>query len=557
MSIPIEHFIFQSEQVLDNDTKIPVEYVYEKQKYIMNGKPIWVNDQTTDIPIDKIDITYDKKTMKYILQGTTNNSHYNGWNNRTSYGYHSFQMNNLDIIGQRQPYKRINYMRQYLDFTDKTLIDFGCNTGGMIFHLPELKQAYGMDFDGKCIDVCNKISHLLKYKTVHNFECQDLNYFDFSLFLTKRGIEHIDVIFLLSLGSWITNWRLLYEKSFQYAKYIVLETNNDEEGKPQLELFRSFNANINMISDASIDDITKNVGRKTYLISKRLKIYIPPTNFHFKNAFFISKLVEKYYTKVNEIENANIVYSPSTYIDIHKYPKQKFVFGPHFSVFPNDIVRKFQNIHQNGLYIQPSQPSVDTWQNEFGFQNLPMKAIPFGVDTARFSVEDNLEKQRTNVMLYYKQRDPNEYKMIVDFLNGKGIQYKLFSYDRKYAEEDFLSYAKTCKYAIILGRHESQGFALHELMSCNVPLFVWGVTLRKQEYPYNPSYMKVKSNVSTVPYWSTQCGEIFYEFQEIEPTFSRFLENLPKYKPRQFILDNTSIEACYKKWNDLFVSMTV
>jgi hypothetical protein len=284
-----------------------------------------------------------------------------------------------------------------------------------------------------------------------------------------------------------------------------------------------------------------------------MKIFIYTSEFHFKNLFFIEYFVNKYHERVYTIEDADIIYSAFQYIDIHNYPDKKFIFGPQFSVFPNNVVNQFNNINNNAIYIQPSQPSVDTWQNEFKFTKLPMKAIPFGVDTDRFKPSDNVEKN--NVIVYYKQRDPNEYKLLLDFLNKKNINYRIFDYIKRYDENKFLSYLKTCKYGVILGRHESQGFAIQEMMSCDVPLLIWGVTLRKQEYPYIKEYQQIKSNVSTVPYWSNKCGEIFYKSCDIEKTYNIFVEKLDYYKPREFILENVSFEVCCNKWNKLLLSL--
>ena len=280
-----------------------------------------------------------------------------------------------------------------------------------------------------------------------------------------------------------------------------------------------------------------------------MKVFLYNNNFHIKNKFFIQYFFKKYHTCVDNINDADIIYSPDKYIDIHLYPKKKFIFGPHFSVFQNEIVNKFYNIHNNAVYIQPSQPSIDTWQKEFNFKALPMKSMPFGVDTENFT---GINKDtRNNIVVYYKSRDPSEFNLLINFLNFKNIKYRVFSYEQKYKEEDFLSYIKTCKYGIVLGRHESQGFAIQEMLSCDVPLLVWGVTLRKQEYPYINEYINVKSNVSTVPYWSDECGELFYQYNELENSYNTFIEKMNTYNPRKFILENVSLEVCCQKWNNL------
>lgn len=205
--------------------------------------------------------------LKEKLKNTVSQIHYNGWSNRTKYGYHSFNIDNIQINGQRKPWIRLDNIKKYYNFENKTLIDFGCNTGGMIFHLPELKKAIGIDFDKECIESCNYMASILKNKTEYKFIQQDLNNFDFSIFLKNNSIEKVDIIFLLSLGSWIKKWSILYKECLKYCDNIILETNNDIEGKQQLEFFKNLNCNIILISSNSYDDTTNNFGRKTYLVT--------------------------------------------------------------------------------------------------------------------------------------------------------------------------------------------------------------------------------------------------------------------------------------------------
>lgn len=220
-----------------------------------------------------MDQKYSDETLKEIkskLTNTTKQMHYNGWNNRTTYGYHSFNIDNINLEGQRRPWMRLDKMKDHFDFKDKTLIDFGCNTGGMIFHLPELNRAFGFDFNKECIDSCNYMCSILDHKTECLFKQEDLNKFDLQMFLNNININKVDVIFLLSLGSWIKNWKELYTQCLVYSDVIILETNNDIEGKPQLDLFNSLNCSITLISNTSDDDITGNYGRKTYIVRKHI-----------------------------------------------------------------------------------------------------------------------------------------------------------------------------------------------------------------------------------------------------------------------------------------------
>ena len=69
----------------------------------------------------------------------------------------------------------------------------------------------------------------------------------------------------------------------------------------------------------------------------------------------------------------------------------------------------------------------------------------------------------------------------------------------------------------------------------------------KQEY--KSSYPNIYA--TTIPYWDERCGEFFYNFNELENTFNRFVSKIETYKPREYILENLSIKKCEEKLNDL------
>lgn len=215
-----------------------------------------------------LSITYPKSIVDKIgaaLKNTTQTVHYNGWSNsRLIYGYHSFNIYNICFTGQRNPNERLDIMRKHYNFEDKYVLDLGCNTGGMLFHLTEIKKGFGADFDQKCIDACNLIKDNMLIYDHLCFEKYDLNTDDISPIFKD---EKPDIVFLLSLGSWIKNWPALYSLVLKNTKTIILETNNSHEGKAQLELFEKANCKVELISSSSNDDITKNYGRQTYIIT--------------------------------------------------------------------------------------------------------------------------------------------------------------------------------------------------------------------------------------------------------------------------------------------------
>ena len=70
---------------------------------------------------------------------------------------------------------------------------------------------------------------------------------------------------------------------------------------------------------------------------------------------------------------------------------------------------------------------------------------------------------------------------------------------------------------------------------------------------FRSSYNEVPC--TTVPYWDERCGEYFYDIQELEEIYNTFISKLNTYKPRQFILENLSVEKCSEKLVNLINNM--
>ena len=145
--------------------------------------------------------------------------------------------------------------------------------------------------------------------------------------------------------------------------------------------------------------------------------------------FHIIQNIDNLY-KLNLTE-FDAVYSPSQPINVSKFPNIKFIFGPHFSVLP-----KISDIliikGKNSIYIQPCDWSVNIWREMIGFSNIKINikilSLPFGVDTNKYNqISTN---RRDRVFLYFKNRNPIELNLILDFLKYKNISVKIFDYSK-------------------------------------------------------------------------------------------------------------------------------
>ena len=260
-------------------------------------------------------------------------------------------------------------------------------------------------------------------------------------------------------------------------------------------------------------------------------------SFHHKNMTGLKLLLnninyEYKFGNINEINDFDIVYSPNNPIDTSIYPSKKFIFGPHFSVFPNNKLLSINNINKNVIYIQPSVWVCELWKN-YGAENIiPIKDFPFPVEIEKFCT--NQRSQKNEVFIYFKRRNLQELDYVKHFLNNRNITYKIFDYVKNYSEEDYLKCLQNAKYGIIIDAHESQGFAIEEALACNVPLLVWNVSFMSQEHGSN--YPNIPC--SSIAYWDERCGIYFYKVEEFEPSYNEFIAKLESYCPREYIMEH-------------------
>jgi hypothetical protein len=276
-------------------------------------------------------------------------------------------------------------------------------------------------------------------------------------------------------------------------------------------------------------------------------LFFKGAGIHHKNEYALSlyKNIQFYsISHISDLDQLDLsqydcVYSPSNTINASKYPGIKFIFGPHFSVFPEEHQMAVINA-PNAVYIQPSEWAAQVWRDSPYCRGITIKSVPFAVDIHRFC-EVRPANERNQVFVYYKSRNPVEIQFVLNILQKHGIVGKLFQYG-KYKETEYLSYLQQSKYGIWVGIHESQGFAVEEALSTNVPLLVWDVKSMNQEYGIN--YDDIPATV--LPYWDDRCGEVFFEGHEFESKLRVFLSKLDTYRPRDYIVEHLSPEVCEK-----------
>ena len=168
-------------------------------------------------------------------------------------GYHSFNIDGVELKGQRNPVERFKNIPY--DFKDKTILDIGCNQGGMINAIADkITFGVGIDYDSRMINAANRMKiHNGNNHTnffVFDLENEDLNYINDFLPSNK-----VDVVFLLSVCMWINNWKDVIKLTKEISSHLLFESN----GKPhqqaeQLDYIKKIYTQVDLINEKSDDD---------------------------------------------------------------------------------------------------------------------------------------------------------------------------------------------------------------------------------------------------------------------------------------------------------------
>lgn len=213
------------------------------------------------------------------------------------------------------------------------------------------------------------------------------------------------------------------------------------------------------------------------------------------------------------------------------------IFGPHISLELLHNLPEGKNIYFNTL----SNWLKDLATEVFGDKNFIN--LPFPVDVDIFKPSDKVGKP----VLYFKRRDN---KILDDFLKDHQLtDFHFYDYEKRYSENIFMKSISEAPYAIWIGCHESQGFAMQETLSSNTPVFVIDSKDLREE---TGGYWDNRLNGHNLPctsasYFDRRCGIISDKYKwrnDIE----WFKNNLNTYSPRDFITETLSPEACIKKW---------
>src|SRR6185437_5918112 len=181
-------------------------------------------------------------------------------------------------------------------------------------------------------------------------------------------------------------------------------------------------------------------------------------------------------------------------------------------------------------------------------------AWPVGIDTDHWQPYGG--DKRFDFLIYDKirwehlQQETELINPVITALDEQGLSYQFIRYGN-YSHQELTDKLKTSKAVIFLCEHETQGLAYQQILATNTPILAWdrgGYWQDRAYYPGNVQY----EPVSSVPYWDQRCGLRFTDAADFEGKLRIFLTGLDDFKPREYILENLTLEICAEKYLQIY-----
>jgi hypothetical protein len=266
----------------------------------------------------------------------------------------------------------------------------------------------------------------------------------------------------------------------------------------------------------------------------------------------------------NSIERAHIsnydilILNDKFYHPSQFSPSIKIIYGPQLWVIPEGpIIGPLDE----SLVGRCAYNSLSKWIENYvltmaGSLIMPIGQFPFSVETSYFKPSESPVEKNLDCIVYIKNRLQSTIQAALEIVNKKQLKYKIFKYG-SYNQQDYIACLHQSKFMLTLDAHESQGFALQEAMSMNVPLLAVNAQSFYDESTdgISSTYEHLKPRnipASSVPYWSEECGILVKEPYELDKAIDIMMSEYTKFTPRKFIERELSAEVCMKRILDYF-----
>ena len=237
--------------------------------------------------------------------------------------------------------------------------------------------------------------------------------------------------------------------------------------------------------------------------------------------------------------NFLVQYDATAHEKHSKIEQDTTIIGPQVWMFDGYGQFLIENQNYYKKIIAPSEWVKNKFITKFNLPEDKLAVWPVGIEEF-----NNIREPNYDCLIYFKRRDQSELDAVKKFLVSNDLSYRMVEYGT-YGEDGFKQLVNSAKFCFLINGTESQGIAVQEIMSMGVPIIAWDI---KEWLDQGEAY---RVPATSIPYWDERCGEVFFNIEDLEVTFSKFYATLDKYDPKAFIKDNLSFECSVKTLLDI------
>jgi hypothetical protein len=204
-------------------------------------------------------------------------------------------------------------------------------------------------------------------------------------------------------------------------------------------------------------------------------------------------------------------------------------------------------------YLQHSEWAAALYRPYYGTR---CALWPVGIDTAKWRPTQVTNKW-TDFLVYdkimwdYERQTVDFMRPILSELEERNLSFEIIRYG-SYNSTQFQEALARCRGMIFLCEHESQGLAYQECLASGVPVLAWdqGRCLDPNRFKWGQPDIAA----SSVPFFDERCGLTFKDLNDFSVRLDEYMDRYAggKFKPRDYILENLTLERCAENFVSLF-----
>jgi hypothetical protein len=241
----------------------------------------------------------------------------------------------------------------------------------------------------------------------------------------------------------------------------------------------------------------------------------------------------------NTYQNIHVISNPEAVrwaiSEVKRDKTKKLVVGPNVTILPSDDDSLLSDEHIQTILV-PSE-----WTKEAHIQSSPqlknkIRIWPAGVHIPKHSKKDVTSNKQTYI-LFIKNTPKELREFVLQTLKRLSVNFTVFTYG-SFTHSEYLNALEKAVGMIYLQEVESQGIALQEAWSFDVPTLVWN----KGTFTYPNTTIKVVGNISAPYQFSSE--------SDFEKKMIQFMSKIDSFSAKAYctreLSDEKSVEI-YKK----------